>query len=173
AERPTLRGRASRASFPRGRESTPASCQHVDHREGLRLSGDDVVRVCWRALVLTLAILLLAATWSPLQASDTITAIEIAGNRTVAADAVRSHLKLAQGSPYDAAKADQSIKALFATGLFAKVSIERRGTSLVVKVSENPIVARVYVEGNAAVDKVKLEEQIQLKPRARYTAAKG
>ena len=33
--------------------------------------------------------------------------------------------------------------------------------------------ARVYVEGNAAVDKVKLEEQIQLKPRARYTAAKG
>ena len=99
------------------------------------------MRVCWRALVLTLAILLLAATWSPLQASDTITAIEIAGNRTVGADAVRSHLKLAQGSPYDAAKADQSIKALFATGLFAKVSIERRGTGLVVKVSENPIVA--------------------------------
>ena len=33
--------------------------------------------------------------------------------------------------------------------------------------------ARVYVEGNAAIDKAKLEEQIQLKPRARYTAAKG
>ncbi len=131
------------------------------------------MRVCWRALVLALAILLFGLHSSRLEAADTITAIEITGNRTVGADAVRSHLKLVQGSPYDAAKADQSIKALFATGLFAKVSIERRGTGLVVKVSENPIVARVYVEGNAAVDKVKLEEQIQLKPRARYTAAKG
>ena len=90
------------------------------------------MRVCWRALVLTFAILLFGLHSSRLEAADTITAIEITGNRTVGADAVRSHLKLAQGSAYDAAKADQSIKALFATGLFAKVSIERRGTSLVV-----------------------------------------
>ena len=86
---------------------------------------------------------------------------------------VRSHLKLAQGSPYDPAKVDQSIKALFATGLFANVGIERRGATLVVKVVENPIVARVYVEGSTLTDKAKLDEQIHLKPRARYTAAKG
>jgi len=72
------------------------------------------VRVCWRVLVLTLAILLFGLHSSRLEAADTITAIEITGNRTVGADAVRSHLKLAQGSAYDAAKADQSIKALFA-----------------------------------------------------------
>ena len=77
------------------------------------------------------------------------------------------------GSAYDAAKADQSIKALFATGLFANVGIERRGATLVVKVVENPLVSRVYVEGSTLTDKTKLDEQIQLKPRARYTDAKG
>jgi outer membrane protein insertion porin family len=109
----------------------------------------------------------------PLYAAETITAIEINGNRTVDADLVRSHVKLARGDAYDAAKASQSIKALFATGLFAHVSIERRGTSLLVKVAENPIVSGVFLEGNAAVEKAKLEEQLQLKPRARYTDAKG
>ncbi|HET6927224.1 MAG TPA: outer membrane protein assembly factor BamA, partial [Hyphomicrobiaceae bacterium] len=109
----------------------------------------------------------------PLYAAETITAIEINGNRTVDADLVRSHVKLARGDAYDAAKVSQSIKALFATGLFAHVSIERRSTSLLVTVAENPIVSGVSLEGNAAVEKAKLEEQVQLKPRARYTDAKG
>ncbi|HSR81503.1 MAG TPA: POTRA domain-containing protein, partial [Hyphomicrobiaceae bacterium] len=107
-------------------------------------------------LFLAFAGLLLASASSRLEAADTITALEITGNTTVGADAVRSHLKLSQGSAYDAAKADQSIKALFATGLFAHVAIDRRGTKVVVKVAENPIVARVYLEGNGAVDKAKL-----------------
>jgi outer membrane protein insertion porin family len=140
---------------------------------GPRLRGDDVVRNALRVLIFAFAAVLFVLAAAPLEAAETITAIEIVGNRTVAADAVRAHVKLVQGNPYDAAKADQSIKALFATGLFAHVSIERRGTSVVVKVAENPIVEHVYLEGNAAVDKAKLEEQIQLKPRARYTAAKG
>jgi outer membrane protein insertion porin family len=131
------------------------------------------VRICLRTLLVAFAILLFASVSSPLHAAETIAAIEIAGNRTVAADAVRSRLLLAPGSPYDAAKADQSIKALHATGLFANVGIERRGATLVVKVVENPLVARVYLEGSTLTDKTKLDEQIQLKPRARYTAAKG
>ena len=135
--------------------------------------GKDAVFGGLRMVLVALAILLLASASSSLQAAETIAAIEIDGNRTVDADTVRSHLTLARGSPYDAAKADQSVKALYATGLFAKVSIERRGTSLIVKVAENPIVSRVYLEGNAGVDKAKLEEQIQLKSRARYTPAKA
>src|SRR5690349_15002324 len=120
-------------------------------------------------LLIGLAMLLFGFLALPLYAAETITAIEINGNRTVDADLVRSHVKLARGDAYDAAKASQSIKALFATGLFAHVSIERRSTSLLVTVAENPIVSGVFLEGNAAVEKAKLEEQVQLKPRARYT----
>jgi outer membrane protein insertion porin family len=124
-------------------------------------------------LLIALAMLLLGFLALPLYAAETITAIEIRGNRTVDADLVRSHVKLARGDAYDAAKVSQSIKALFATGLFAHVTIERRGTSLLVNVAENPIVSGVFLEGNAAVDKAKLDEQVQLKARARYTDAKG
>jgi outer membrane protein insertion porin family len=126
-----------------------------------------------RAVICAIAIMLLLLTPEHVRAADTITAIEITGNTTVAAEAVRSHLKVTPGSPYDPAKVDQSIKALFATGLFAHVTIERRGSGLAVKVAENPIVARVYVEGNVAIEKTKLEEQVELKPRARYSAAKA
>jgi len=123
-------------------------------------------------VVVALAMLLCAAA-TPLRASETIAAIQITGNRTVDADAIRSRLKVTQGAPYDAGKADQSIKALYATGFFAQVTIDRRATTLVVKVTENPIVSSVYLEGNAAIDKTKLQEQIELKPKARYTAAKA
>ncbi len=117
--------------------------------------------------------LVFASALAPLRAADTIAAIEFAGNRTVEADVLRAQLKFAKGEPYDPAKSDQSIKALFATGLFANVGIERRGATVVVKVVENPLVARVYLEGSTLTDKSKLDEQIHLKPRDRYTAAKG
>ena len=117
--------------------------------------------------------LLLAAFTLPVAAADTITAIEITGNRTVEASSLRGNLALKVGSPYDAAKADQSIKALYATGLFPDVRIDRRGSIVHVTVVESPVVARVELEGNAAIDKSKLQEQIQLKPGTRYTASKA
>jgi outer membrane protein insertion porin family len=107
------------------------------------------------------------------RAAEIITGVEFKGNKTVEADTLRAQLKLAKGEPYDAAKVDQSIKALYATGLFANVGIARRGSTLLVTVVENPIVARVALEGNSAVDKAKLEERVQLKPKARYTASRG
>ncbi len=106
-------------------------------------------------------------------AAETIAAIEVTGNKSIDADSVRSRLKIAVGSPYDPAKVDQSIQALFATGIFADVRVERRGATVVVRVVENPIVAAVSVQGNSAIDKAKIEEQIRLKPRMRYTAARA
>ena len=53
------------------------------------------------------------------------------------------YLQLKEGQPYDAAAADRSLKALFATGLFSDVVIDMQGSTLVVKVTENPILNRV------------------------------
>ncbi len=117
--------------------------------------------------------LLLAPFTLPAAAADTITAIEITGNRTVEASSLRGNLALKVGSPYDAAMADQSIKALYATGLFHDVRIDQRDSIVHVTVVESPVVTRVEFEGNAAIDKSKLQEQIQLKPGTRYTASKA
>jgi outer membrane protein insertion porin family len=110
---------------------------------------------------------------SPASAGDTITAIEVSGNRTVGIEAVRSNLQIAVGDAYDPAKVDRSVKAVFATGLFSDVRIVKRGTIVVITVVENPIISRVSYEGNSAIDKTKLAGEVQLKARARFTPAKA
>jgi outer membrane protein insertion porin family len=78
--------------------------------------------------------------------------IQVVGNRRVEPETVRSYLRFSVGDTYDAAKVDASIRALFATGLFADVTIQRQGSSAFVSVVENPVVNQVAFEGNREVD---------------------
>src|SRR5258706_6793907 len=125
----------------------------------------------WLAIASSALLPLLAARSA--DAAEIVTAIEVRGNRTLDAQAIRPHLQLAEGSPYDPAKADQSLKAMFATGYFSDVRIERHGARVVVTVVENPVISRVSFEGNSAFDKTKVEEPVELKAGARYTRAKA
>jgi outer membrane protein insertion porin family len=94
-------------------------------------------------------------------AGGTITAIQIQGNVRAEPETIRSNLQLKEGQPYDAAAADRSLKALFATGLFADVTIDMQGSTLVVKVTENPIINRVAFVGNSKIEDVKLRDEVQ------------
>jgi outer membrane protein insertion porin family len=51
--------------------------------------------------------------------------IWVEGNRRVEPETVRTYLRFNIGDAYDPAKVDQSIKSLFATGLFSDVRIDR------------------------------------------------
>ena len=66
----------------------------------------------------------------------------------------------------------ESLKALFATGLFQDVRIRREGGTVVIVVVENPIVSRVAFEGNKEVEDDALTAEVQLKPRTVYTRAR-
>ena len=48
-------------------------------------------------------------------------------------------------------RVDAALKALVATGLFDKVTIERRGEHLVVHVAEAPVLSKVAFEGNKKI----------------------
>ncbi len=99
--------------------------------------------------------------------------INVSGNRRIEPETVRSYLKFSAGSTYDAGKVDQSIRALFATGLFSDVKIDRDGSTVLVTVVENPIINQVAFEGNSEVDTSTLQTEVQLKPRAVFTRAKA
>jgi outer membrane protein insertion porin family len=105
-------------------------------------------------------------------AGGTITAIQIQGNVRAEPETIRSYLQLKEGQTFDAAAADRSLKALFATGLFSDVSIEMQGSTLVVKVTENPIINRVAFEGNSKIEDDKLRDEVQSKPRQVFTRAR-
>ena len=76
------------------------------------------------------------------------------------------------GDPFDPERIDASLKALFATGLFADVIFERQDGTLLIRVVENPIINRVVFEGNRRLDREDLLEEVQLRPRMVYTRSK-
>jgi outer membrane protein insertion porin family len=111
-----------------------------------------------------------AAQENPL--SGTIRSVVVEGNQRIEARTVQSYLLVEPGDPFDPTRLDLSLKALFATNLFADVAFDRRGDDLVVKVVENPIINRVVFEGNSAIDDDKIREEIQAAPRGVFTAAR-
>ncbi|MEM7005133.1 MAG: outer membrane protein assembly factor BamA [Pseudomonadota bacterium] len=111
-----------------------------------------------------------AAPEDPLAGS--IRSIIVEGNQRIEARTIQSYLLLGPGDPFDPQRLDISLKTLFATGLFADVDIGRRGSDLVVRVVENPIINRVLFEGNRAIDDDQIREEIQAEPRGIFTAAR-
>jgi outer membrane protein insertion porin family len=98
--------------------------------------------------------------------------IRVEGSKRVEPETVRSYLTFSTGDVYDPAQIDESLKALFATGLFQDVRIRREGATIVIIIVENPIVSRVAFEGNREIDDETLTSEVQLKPRAVYTRAR-
>jgi len=105
-------------------------------------------------------------------AQGVIQDIRVEGNKRVEPETVRSYLTFSTGDAYDPAKVDESLKALFATGLFQDVRIRREGSTIVIVLVENPIVSRVAFEGNREVEDDTLAAEVQLKARAVYTRAR-
>ncbi len=98
--------------------------------------------------------------------------IVVEGAQRIEAGTVRSYLLLKEGDTIDAARVNRSLKSLFATGLFADVSIRQDRGRLIVSVVENPIINRVAFEGNRKVEDEALEAEISLRPRVIFTRAK-
>jgi outer membrane protein insertion porin family len=92
--------------------------------------------------------------------------IEVQGNRRVDADTVRSYfLQAAPDGRFDAAALDAALKALVATGLFDKVTIDRAGERVIVHLSEAPVLGKVAFEGNKKLKDAELNAVIESKAR--------
>ena len=131
-----------------------------------------------RALVLGWALALVSlgsvgfATQALAEDPLVISRVEVQGNQRIEAETVRSYSLIKVGSFYSPELADQSLKELFATGLFADITMHLEGTKLVISVVENPIINRVAFEGNSAIKEEDLQKEVQLQPRVIYTRAK-
>jgi outer membrane protein insertion porin family len=98
-----------------------------------------------------------------------IKTIQVQGNQRIEANTVASYLLFAPGDPYSETRIDTSVKTLYATGLFADVSIDPRDGNVLVSVIENPIINRVILEGNKSLKSDKITDEISAEPRAIFT----
>ena len=103
--------------------------------------------------------------------SGVIAAIRVEGNQRIESGTIVSYLVVQQGDSFDPERLDRSLKSLYATGLFADVVLRRDGSSLVVRVEENPIINQVAYEGNKKVTDDALKKVLSLKPRSVFTTA--
>ena len=91
--------------------------------------------------------------------------IEVAGNRRIDAETVRSYFHATPDGHLDAAARDAALKALLATGLFDTIKIEHIGERLIVHVTEAPVLGRVAFEGNKKIKDKDLSAVIESKPQ--------
>jgi outer membrane protein insertion porin family len=117
--------------------------------------------MCALPVVGTLAAILV----SPPAAAQTVSSIQVEGNRRVELETIRSYFKPGPGGRLDQAAIDDGLKALIETGLFQDVKINSAGGRLLVTVVENPVIGRVAFEGNKKVKDEQLSAEIQSKPR--------
>ncbi|MFM8745782.1 MAG: outer membrane protein assembly factor BamA [Aestuariivirga sp.] len=101
-----------------------------------------------------------------------MSSISVEGNQRVENDTILAYIPFSAGTDVSADEIDAAVKALFQTGLFSDVQITRRGSTLVVRVEENPMVNRVNFEGNKAVKDADLAKEVELRERMMFTRAK-
>lgn len=104
-------------------------------------------------------------------AGGVIQAIRVEGNQRIEAGTIRSYILVQPGDPFDPTRLDNSLKTLYATGLFQDVRLDREGDTLVVHLVENPIVNQVAFQGNHEVDDDQLRPVVQMRASAVFTAA--
>ncbi len=109
---------------------------------------------------------------SPVAASTVVKTIRIEGAGRIEPDTIRSYITVTEGDRVDEAVINRALKSLFSTALFSDARVYLDGDTLVVKITENPIVNRVAFEGNIKIEDKTLVGEVQLKPRQVYTLTK-
>lgn len=98
--------------------------------------------------------------------------IVVEGNQRIEPETVASYMTVRPGGLFGPNDINESLKKLFATGLFADVAIRAEGGVLVVRVVENPIINRIAFEGNLRIEDDVLRQEMQLRPRVVFTRTK-
>lgn len=124
----------------------------------------------FRAFVLFLAVAFMLS--ANVAFAATIEKIEIRGAERIEPKTVVSYLDLRVGDEMTQANLDHSLKSLFATGLFADVTLAQQESTLLVEVVENPVINQVVFEGNSQIEDNELLAEIQLRPRQVFTRTK-
>ena len=108
-----------------------------------------IVKVLKKILCIALLpALLCIALQAAAMESFVIKDIRLEGLQRISPGTVFNYLPVKIGDTFDAAKSVESVKALFKTGLFEDVKVERDGDVLVLKLREREAIAKITFTGN-------------------------
>ncbi len=109
---------------------------------------------------------------APADQGEVIRSIAVAGAQRLEPVTIVSYIQMRPGQVYTAALADQALKDLAATELFADYRIENNDGNVLITVVENPVINRVVLEGNRRLKDDKILPEIKLAARQIFTRSK-
>lgn len=124
-----------------------------------------------RTLYIVLSLCVFLAPLSSI-AATAIKKIDIRNNKRIESETIKSYLEIEEGDEFDQDKVNNSLKEMFATGLFEDISVSIKNSTLIIDVQENPIINDVIFEGNKRLGEEALKSEINLKSRSVYTKSK-
>jgi outer membrane protein insertion porin family len=86
--------------------------------------------------------------------------IQVRGLQRISLGTVYNYLPVNVGEKFSLDNVSPAIKALFKTGFFKDVSLEREGSTLIVNVVERPSIAKIIFEGNKDLSKEDLTKAL-------------
>ncbi|MGB0843507.1 MAG: outer membrane protein assembly factor BamA [Alphaproteobacteria bacterium] len=101
-----------------------------------------------------------------------ISNIQVQGNQRVETGSIMALIGVEAGDKFDPTDLNKATKALYASGFFKDVSLNRSGSQLIISVVENPIINKIAYEGNYSVKEEILNQELRLSPRSVVTTAK-
>ncbi len=110
--------------------------------------------------------------WEDDNQGSVIERIAISGNQRIEQATIESYLDIKPGDRASEQAISRSVRALYATGLFADVEIVADDRVLRVDVSENPVINEIAFEGNRKLEDSELLAEISLRPRTVLTRSK-
>ena len=118
-----------------------------------------IVRRCLLSLALA------AAFAGPAQAQNyeafTVADIRVEGLQRISPGTVFTYLPVERGDTIDRTRSGEAIRALFRTGFFSDVRLERQGDILVVVVAERPAINTITISGNKDIQTEDLTEGLR------------
>lgn len=88
--------------------------------------------------------------------SFVIQTIEIRGLQRISADTVYNYLPIHKGERFSSSKSADVIGALYRTGFFEHISLERSGKTLIINVVERQTIGQLKISGNSFIPTDKL-----------------
>jgi outer membrane protein insertion porin family len=101
-----------------------------------------------KQVILGMALSASAHAFDPFEVQD----IRILGLQRIAPGTVFNYLPVKVGDRFTALESERAIRALFKSGYFKNISLERDGPVLVVKVVERPAISSIKIQGNEDIE---------------------
>jgi outer membrane protein insertion porin family len=103
-------------------------------------------------LIFPLVVLLTLSVQATAQDSFVVEEIRLEGLQRISAGTIFNYLPVKVGDRVDSSRTAEAIRALFRTGFFRDITIEREGNTLVVFVTERPSISSIEFSGNKTIE---------------------